>query len=119
VASLDAQPSIEELRRVVPGDIWVKDSATVQEEVTNDHIAIIAYVPPNAYELDAATLMEQIILIEGEYTNKIQSVIKKLSVGDYNQGNAIGPIQFYPAFSLAKDVELGLNCQSWAIRRLK
>jgi hypothetical protein len=64
--------------------------------------------------------MDQMILIEGEYTNKIQSVIKKLSVGDYNHDNLTEGKTIYPSFTLDKDQdEFSLNCKTWAIRRLK
>jgi hypothetical protein len=110
------------LRRVVIGDIWVKDTSSDADttgDAQRDHIAIVAYVPPNAYELDAATLMSQIILIEGEFTNKIQSVIKKLSVGDYNASNLLSSRSFYNDSVVFPKSGLELNCQSWAIRRLK
>ena len=88
-------------------------------DAMREHIAIVAFVPNDPAITDPLVFLDQMTLIEGEFTNKIQSVIKKLSAGDYNRGNVTGPIQFYPAFDLAQDVELGLNCQAWAIRRLK
>ncbi len=120
----------KQLLHIVPGDIWVKYKYPVAEQDTlvsaptpwrksAAHIAVVAYVPPNASELSVAELMNQIILIEAEYNNKIQSVIKVMSIGDYNQSEVVGPLTFYPSFSLGKDVELDLNCTSWAIRRLK
>ncbi|MBU1081945.1 MAG: hypothetical protein KKB59_15790 [Spirochaetes bacterium] len=122
-----AQPAIEELRRIVPGDIFVKDSTTLPEAETDDHIAIVAYVPPNACELSATDLMSQIILIEGEFTNKIQSVIKKLSVGMYNGVGIPVGTEIYTGFTVEDQMPntpqvpdpINLNCQSWAIRRLK
>jgi hypothetical protein len=114
----------EALQKVVPGDIWVKDSPNKpngdQDEWKHNHIAVVAYIPPNASELSVSDLMNQIILVEAEYNNKIQSVIKVLSIGDYNHNNLTKDIEFYKGFSLSKDqASFSLNCQSWAIRRLK
>ena len=111
------------LRQVVPGDIWLKYStvAASQNGATPTHIAVVARVPDNPYSIsDPITYMNQMILIEGEYTNKIQSVIKVLSVGDYNNGKLTGPRSIYgEQFALGSDESLDLNCQSWAIRRLR
>jgi hypothetical protein len=81
----------------------------------------VASVPDDPENIsDPQVFMDQIILIEGEFTNKIQSVIKKLSVGDYNRNNVGEAKQIYPIFTLKTGTLLpnGLNCQSWAIRRL-
>lgn len=123
------------LMKVIPGDIWMKDSSSENDVDANgnidfqwnDHIAIVAYVPPNAAELTVDELMNQIILIEGEFTNKIQSVIKKLSVGDYNRGNIPVGREIYPNFTVPDQIQqtpavldpIDLNCASWAVRRLK
>ncbi len=116
--------NLEQLRRVVPGDVWLSYSVAVNQQDINvdngpGHIAIVAYVPSNAHELDTETLMSEIILIESTFTNKIQSVINKLSVGDYNNNLVPGLINIYPGFRVSENDRIGLNCQSWAIRRLK
>jgi len=86
----------------------------------NAHIAVVAYVPADAAELSVDELMNRIILIEAEYNNKIQSVIKVLSVGEYNMGKIPLGKQIYLNFITPKTGnEINLNCQSWAIRRLK
>jgi len=85
----------------------------------NAHIAVVAYVPPDAEELSVDELMNRIILIEAEYNNKIQSVIKVLSVGDCNRKEVSRPLPFYTNFSFGEEATLNLYCQSWAIRRLK
>lgn len=115
---------LEALRRVVPGDIWIKYSSVSvpqQSATTPSHIAIVAYVPSDPSITDSTTFMSQMILIEGEYTNKIQSVIKKLSVGDYNNNNVTVDKIIYSGFKLTPLTLLpdGLRCRSWAIRRLK
>jgi hypothetical protein len=115
---------LDSLRRIVPGDIWVKDTSSTDDpngDAWKDHIAIVAKIPDNSYSInDPATYMDQMILIEGEYTSKIQSVIKKLSVGDYNAGKLVGPREIYgKLFEIGKEDSLDLKCQSWAIRRLK
>lgn len=117
------------LLQIVPGDIWVKDSTSSPDpsgDNMREHIAIVAYVPPNAAELSVTDLMDQIILIEGEYTNKIQSVIKKLSVGMYNGVGVPVGTQIYSNFVMSDadpdtpgNQPLNLKCQSWAIRRLR
>jgi hypothetical protein len=136
VESTEAPPSIEQLRKVVLGDMWVKDSRTDKpSDFTaptdqaafspwrNNHIAIVASVPDDPENIsDPQVFMDQIILIEGEFTNKIQSVIKKLSVGDYNRSEIPYNFPIYSNFSTPKQGEgakIKLNCQSWAIRRLK
>ncbi len=109
----------ERLSKIVPGDIFVKDSTSDVDTKKRDHIAIVAYVPPNASELSASDLMNQIILVEAEYNNKIQSVIKVLSVGDYNNSKIPLGFQIYSNFTTPKTGnEIDLNCMSWAIRRL-
>ena len=115
-------PSIEELRRIVPGDVFVKDSASLAETKMNDHIAIVAYVPDDPSITDPADFMSKIMLIEAEYTNKIQSVIKKLSVGMYNDNLVPKGTIIYSNFNapiVGSAQGIPLNCQSWAIRRLK
>ncbi|MCK9169816.1 MAG: hypothetical protein M0P01_05325 [Treponema sp.] len=112
-----------ELKKVVPGDIWVKYKVAVNVQDTNKdtipaHIAIVAYVPPNASELSASELMNQIILVEAEYNNKIKTVIKVLSIGDYNNNHLVSSREIYPGISFMKG-SLDLHCDSWAIRRLK
>ena len=126
VEANDVQPDIEALRRIIPGDIFVKDSINGpgttgdQDDECDNHIAIVASVPGDPYAItDPADYMNQIILIEAEFNNRIQSVIKVLSLGDYNQSKVIGPLAIYSEFSLDKDAELALKCQLWAIRRLK
>jgi hypothetical protein len=126
VENNQVQPDIEALRRIIPGDIFVKDSINGpgttgdQDDECDNHIAIVASVPGDPYAVsDPVDYMNQIILIEAEFTNKIQSVIKVLSLGDYNQSKVIGPLAIYSEFSLDKDAELALKCQLWAIRRLK
>jgi len=113
--------------------LWVKDSTTDKpSDFTaptdqaafspwrNNHIAIVASVPDDPENIsDPQVFMDQIILIEGEFTNKIQSVIKKLSVGMYNNGTIPGETSIYSNYSIPKNESVGLNCQSWAIRRLK
>jgi hypothetical protein len=67
------------------------------------------------------------ILIEAEYVSKVQSVIKKLSVGDYNSGNIPVGRQIYDNYTVPDQDPstpstldpISLRCQSWAIRRLK
>ncbi len=110
---------LERLRMVVPGDIWVKDTSSTTDPnggAMREHIAVIAFVPSDSTITDLMVFINQMILIEGEFTNKIQSVIKKLSVGDYNQGNIPSgrSIGYFTT-----DGVVSLNCQSWAIRRLK
>jgi hypothetical protein len=121
----------KQLLHVVPGDIWVKYKYPVAEQDTlvsatppwrksAAHIAVIAYVPPNASELSVSELMNQIILVEAEYNNKIQSVIKVLSLGDYNNSEIPLGFQIYSNFTTPKTGDkIDLNCKSWAIRRLK
>jgi len=97
-------------------------NANIQAGVTPDHIAIVASVPENADKLSIADLMNGMVLIEAEYTNKIQSVIKKLSVGMYNNGLVPKDTPIYPSFAapaIGSVPGIPLNCQSWAIRRLK
>jgi hypothetical protein len=115
------QEHLRQLKLVVPGDIWVKaNTANGQKRA---HIAVIAYVPPNIDTyVDPLALMNDIILIEGEYTNKIQSVIKKLSLGMYNFNLIPQDTPIYPGFdapSVGANQGIPLNCYSWAIRRLK
>jgi len=120
-----AEDFLSRLRMVVPGDIWVKDSASESDisDEKKDHIAIVAWVPANATELSDTDLMNQIVLIEGEFTNRIQSVIKKLSVGMYNGGEIPYSTEIYGATFITpaqgQGAKISLNCQSWAIRRLK
>jgi hypothetical protein len=122
----------KQLLHVVPGDIWVKYKYPVAEQDTlvsatppwrksAAHIAVVAYVPPDASELSVSELMNQIILVEAEYNNKIQSVIKVLSIGDYNNSNVTASKQIYDNFVLTPATLSGdkLNCKSWAVRRLK
>jgi hypothetical protein len=124
--------NFHELQKVVPGDIWIKYKVNVdQQDLNKDsipaHIAIVAYVPSNASELSANELMDQIILIEGEFTNKIQSVIKKLSVGDYDSSSlSVGTFIYDNYTVIDQNIStpnvldpIDLNCTSWAIRRLK
>ncbi len=107
------------LEKIVPGDIWMKESSKSPGS-WNAHIAVVAYVPQNALELSVSDLMNQIILVEAEFTNKIQSVIKVLSVGDYNDSKIPLGLQIYPNFTTPETGdEIDLNCKSWAIRRLK
>lgn len=54
----------------------MKDSASLPATRMNDHIAIVASVPNDATITDPVTYMKNIILIEGEFTSKIQSVIR-------------------------------------------
>lgn len=66
--------------------------------------------------------MDNITLIEAEYTNKIQSVIKILTVGmDYNDLIPAGTIIYTNFIAPVVGTKQGitLNCESWAIRRLK
>jgi hypothetical protein len=110
---------LSRLEQIVPGDIWMKES-TANPGAWDGHIAVVAYVPPNASELSVSELMNQIVLVEAEYNNKIQSVIKVLSIGDYNHNSFVNPVKIYsnPDLSFPKD-GLDLHCKSWAIRRLK
>jgi hypothetical protein len=117
---------LDALRRVVPGDIWVKKSPT--SEYWKAHIAIIAKLPDDSYSItDPVIYMSQMILIEAEYVSKVQSVIKKLSVGDYNSGNIPVGRQIYDNYTVPDQDPstpstldpISLRCQSWAIRRLK
>jgi hypothetical protein len=119
VAEKTTNDTVEALRHIVPGDIWVKRSSA--DGSYSSHIAIVAYVPPNADMLSRAELLDQIILIEGEISNKIQSVIKKLSMGMYDTKKIPNGIKFYDDnFTTPGGNEIiDLNCNSWAIRRLK
>lgn len=120
-----------ELKKVVPGDIWIKYKVAVNEQDQNintipAHIAVVAYVPPDASELSVSDLMNQIILVEAEYNNKIQSVIKVLSVGAYNASEISVGMSFYNGKFIVVDQSpaagnqgIDLHCDSWAIRRLK
>ena len=90
------------------------------------HIAIVAQVPEYTEGMSVDDYMNGIVLIEAEYTNKIQSVIRKLSVGDYNRGDIPVGRQIYNNFMVLDQIHItsvldpiSLNCQSWAIRRLK
>jgi len=104
------------LRTIVPGDIWVKQGLSVSS--WSSHIAIVAQVPEYKDGMTAEKYMEGLILIEGEFNDKMQSVIKKLSVADYNLSNLTSPRTIYPGIAFPQN-GLSLNCQSWAIRRLK
>jgi hypothetical protein len=119
LSAADKMVLLERLKKVVPGDIWMKESKSFPGK-WDGHIAIVASIPTDASITDPIAYMDQMILIEGEYTNKIQSVIKKLSVGDYNHDNLTEGKTIYPSFTLDKDQdEFSLNCKTWAIRRLK
>ncbi len=103
------------------GDIWVKES-TENVGLQRAHIAIIASVPEYTEGMTVFDFMNQMVLIEAVYTNKIQSVIKKLSVGDYNHNNLTIDKAIYtdPNYLIIKDQNgFSLNCKSWSIRRLK
>jgi hypothetical protein len=110
---------VAKLRKLIPGDIFVKRRANTSSY--SAHIAVVAYVPAKADELTGDELMNQIILVEAEFNNKIQSVIKVLSIGDYNNNNVTASKQIYDNFVLTPATLSGnkLNCQSWAVRRLK
>jgi hypothetical protein len=112
---------VSQLRLVVPGDIFVKESSLAKDNgIKRAHIAVVAYVPPDASGLSVSDLMNQIILVEAEYNNKIQSVIKVLSLGDYNESKIPLGFQIYQNFTTPKiGDKIDLNCESWAIRRLK
>jgi len=120
---------LDALRHIVPGDIWVKESSIVPDNgIKRAHIAIIAKVPDDPYSItDPLTFMNGMILIEAEYTNKVQSVIKKLSLGDYNRGDIQVGTEIYEKFTVLDQKPdtvdildpISLNCKSWAVRRLK
>ncbi len=118
---------VSQLRLVVPGDIFVKESSLAKDNgIKRAHIAVVAYVPPDASELPVSELMNQVILVEAEFNNKIQSVIKVLSLGDYNASEIPVGTSFYNGTFIVKDQStvagdqgIDLNCESWAIRRLK
>ena len=127
VEANDVQPDIEALRRIIPGDIFVKDSINGpgttgdQDDECDNHIAIVASVPGDPYAItDPVDYMNQIILIEAEFNNRIQSVIKVLSLGDYNQSKIPLGLMIYSNFDTPQTGDmLDLKCQLWEIRRLK
>jgi hypothetical protein len=119
---------IKKLKLIMPGDIWVKDSIGdtnkdgSQNNEWDNHIAIVAEIPRTPSGFDTAEeYMNQIILIEGEFTSRIQSVIKFVRLSDYNTGtlpnNAHGGF-LYPGAEIPQN-GIVLNCQSWAIWRLQ
>ncbi|BDC93196.1 hypothetical protein [Treponema bryantii] len=114
----DINTSYKKIYNIVPGDIFVKDSLSDSDERKREHIAIVAYVPNDLSSYDIEELLDEIILIEAEYTNCIQSVIKTISLGDYHFNNLPKGTKFYPGFEIKTNAQ-SLNCQSWAIRRLK
>jgi hypothetical protein len=121
----DPQPSIEDLRKVALGDIFVKQSNTSNQDDFNAHIAIVMSLPNDDMITDSLIFMNKMVLIEAEFNSKIQSVIKQLTVGDYNNNEVLVGTKFYGGFIVEdQSSQLGnqgllLNCQSWAIRRLK
>ena len=113
---------LSRLKQIVPGDIWVKDSTTNADGLWDDHIAIVASVPENPEIIqDIYTYLKSIILIEAEYTNRIQSVVKFISMYNYDMNQLTvadhGGV-LYDGVSIPPDGIL-LRCNSWAIRRLK
>jgi len=113
---------LESLRHVVPGDIWFKYrtvNATSQTGATPSHIAIVSKIPEYSSNMTVMDFMNGMVLLEGEYNNKIQSVIKALSVGDYDHNNFTSVRVIYQGVTyLPDDPNIDLHCASWAIRRL-
>lgn len=99
------------LLNIVPGDIFVKESINSNNRLKNSHIAIVAYVPNDSYNCSKTDLSKKILLIEAEYTGQIQSVIKCITLYDYQ--NNLVKSDFY-GITISRE----LNCKAWAIRRL-
>ena len=109
----------KQLRKIIPGDIFVKESTkgVTEQHLQRSHIAIIANVPYDKEEnVTIDSFLNKIIIIEAEYGGSIQSVIKCLSLGDYNRSNVETPKQVYDNLKIYSDQPL--NTESWGVRRL-
>ncbi len=121
VQSSNPKPDISALKKIVPGDIFVKDSTNDDDSEMANHIAMVASVPDNTENItDAEEYMEKIILIESTFGACIQSVIKLTSLADYNNNNFVTTKKIYPEYTIgANSPNFSFYCQAWAIRRLK
>jgi hypothetical protein len=81
--------ALSELKTIVPGDIFVKNSGKVTNAdgsintLWSDHIAIIAFVPSDPTITDPTAFMSQIAIIEAEFNGKTQNVEKNYTFYDY------------------------------------
>ncbi len=121
--SVLTEENFNELKKIVPGDIFSEYGCVKAQQETSDngpkHIAIIASIPENLDEYKSIEdLMNNIVLIESTFTNKIQSVIKVQTLYDYYMKHNESEKTFYNQKLTFNTREYTINCGSFAVRRL-
>ncbi len=104
---------IEKLKKIVPGDIFVKGNINDK----NSHIAIVSDIPEDLESLNEYEILKSIKLIESTCTNIIQSVVKIFTLADYNFQAIQEDKNIYDGITF-KAGNLAMDTNSWAIRRL-